>query len=133
MRTGIATSAKLFRSWFYHWQQNFCIFHFHYFVTPRPARKIILGNLLHGRMPRTVSSHHRLLGMVMLAGKPDCGFQLENSKVDSPENGLAEFSLSDVDSWNRNATMAIFQTKSRRESSYVSETEPSQPSKRQRK
>ena len=77
MRTGIATSAKLFRSWFYHWQQNFCTFHFHYFVTPRPARKIILGNLLHGRMPRTVSSHHRLFGMIMLAGKPDCGFQLE--------------------------------------------------------
>ena len=43
---------------------------FQYFVTPRRVKKIILGTLLHGRVPRTVSSHHRLLGMPLLAGRP---------------------------------------------------------------
>ena len=48
--------------------RNF-VLHFHYFVIPRPTRKIILGTLLHGRVPRTVLSHHRLLGMPPPAGR----------------------------------------------------------------
>ena len=57
---------RYFRTWFYHWRQYFWT----NFVTPRPARKIILGTLLHGRVPRTVSLDHRILGMPLLAGRP---------------------------------------------------------------
>ena len=42
-------------------------------------RKIILGNLLHGRVPRTVSSHHQTLGMPLLAGRPASDFLQEKN------------------------------------------------------
>ena len=66
------------------------------FQTPRPVRKIILETLFHGRVPRTVALHHRLLGMPLYqAGLRD--FQLEKGKVNAPENELVELSLSDVE------------------------------------
>jgi hypothetical protein len=88
--------------------------------------KIILEIILYERVPRTISKHHRLLGM----HHPLENFQLEkNIKVDSPENDLPviEFTLSDME---RKYSHDYFADKeSKREVSHVSEIKPS---KRQR-
>ena len=98
-----------FRSGFYNWQQYFWTFHFHYFVNPRPARKIILGSPLRGCMSRTVTSHNRL---PLLAERPST-----REKVKGILQRMNWKSLVSA-TWNKNAAIAISQIKeSKRENS----------------